>query len=198
MFDTSPQSQFKALQRMLGFTIIELMMTLAVAAILITIAIPSFRSMIISNNIITHTNEFVGTISYARSEAIRRGKSVTICKSSSGTACLTGGGTYWDSGWIAHIDLDSDGTVDANEVLRVWPKLPDTYTLRSSEFTDLLRYNPLGTANNSGSFAICHNSSEQGAKAIIITPMRPRLGEDSDNNQIPENDSGEINSCESP
>jgi len=192
---------FNSRYKSLGFTLIELMITLVIVIILTSIALPSFRSMIVSNNIITTTNELVATVNYARSEAIRRGKGITICKSSSGTGCLTGGGTYWDSGWIAFVDTANYGTHDAGEeIIRVWSTLPTGYTLRpNNNFINYLRYDPHGAANNIGTFAICHDSSEVGAKAIVITRLRPRLGGDSDNDQIPEKDNGSnISTCESP
>jgi len=191
---------FNSRYKSLGFTLIELMITLVIVIILTSLALPSFRSMIISNNIVTNTNEFVGTVSYARSEAIRRGKSITLCKSSSGTGCLTGAGTYWDTGWIAFVDSNNNGAVDAGEaIIRVWPALPTGYTIRpNNNFANYLTYDAQGAANNIGTFAICHNSSETGAKAIVITRLRPRLGLDSNNDQIPEKDTGNITSCETP
>lgn len=182
-----------------GVTLIELLVTLAVAVILMTIAVPSFQDAIVRNRLTTSTNDFVGTINYARAEAIKRGQSVTICKSSTGSACTTTG-SQWENGWIVFVDADADGSLDSGEtIIRTWPALPSLYTLRpNNNFTNFLRYDGRGAANNIGSFAICHNSTESGAKVIVITRLRPRQGIDSNNDGIPETDSGNITNCENP
>lgn len=183
-----------------GVTLIELMVTVAVAVILMTVAIPSFRDTIIRNRLTNAANTFMGALNYARTEAIRRNQNITLCKSSDGNACLTTG-KNWETGWIAFIDTNRDGTRETgsstNEtLLRVWPALPSGYSLRpNANFDNFLRYNPRGEANNIGTFAICHQNQRVGAKAIVITRTRPRLGHDSNNNRIPENDAGDIASC---
>lgn len=182
-----------------GFTLIELMTTLSVAAILLSIAVPSFRESIIRSRLTTMTNEFVTAINFARSEAIKIGHSVTLCKSEDGSSCSTDNTVYWENGWIVFADTNANGSLDSGEtLLRVWPALKSPYTLRSTTFADFLRYNPQGAASNNGNFAVCHDSEEKGAKAVIITRVRPKLGNDSNDDQIPETDSGNISSCESP
>jgi len=194
-------------QRYSGFTLIELMITVSVAAILLSVAAPSFRDTVVRNRLTTATNEFMATINYARSEAIKSGKSVTICKSSSGTGCTTTD-SEWENGWIAFLDDNANGTLNTGEtLLRVWSAMPTGYTLRtnSTNFTNFMRYSPLGAvANNSvgGTFAICYNNQTTDAKTIAITQLRPRLGVDTNGDRIPEKDnngaSTNISSCTSP
>jgi prepilin-type N-terminal cleavage/methylation domain len=183
-----------------GVTLIELMVALSVAAILLSIAIPNFKETIIRNRLNTITNDFIGAINFARSEAIKLGRSVTLCKSNDGSTCSTTNTVFWDQGIIAFSDLDADGTIDSGEtILRTWPALSSPYTLRSTAFPNLLRYNAQGTATADGTFAVCHDSAEVGAKTIIITRVRPQSGVDSNNNQIPEAVAGsDITSCEAP
>jgi len=75
---------------------------LAVAAILLAVGVPSFRTAILSNRLTSTTNDLVGTLAQARSEAIRRGTRVTVCISSDGLECATTGS--WEQGWISFVD----------------------------------------------------------------------------------------------
>ncbi len=90
-----------------GFTLIELMITLAIAAILLTVAVPSFRTFIENNKAITQVNEVLSAHNLARMEAIKRGSTVTVCTSSNGTACSNS--TNWKNGWIVFNDLNANG-----------------------------------------------------------------------------------------
>lgn len=186
-----------------GFTLPELVVTVAVAAVLLGLAVPSFRETVIGNRLTSATNEFMAAINYARSEAIRRGQSVILCKTDTGTSCNEGG-NKWEIGWMAFVDKDKDQKLTAgDEILRVWPALPEKYTLRldpDANFDDYLRYDPHGAANSKdtnskGTFAVCYDNQTVGAKAIDIKPLRPMLGIDTNGNRIPENDSGDIPSC---
>jgi type IV fimbrial biogenesis protein FimT len=67
-----------------GFTLVELLVTMAVAVILIMIAVPSFKSMILSNKLTTTANDVVGAINIARMEAIKRNASVQLCSNDAG------------------------------------------------------------------------------------------------------------------
>lgn len=84
--------------RMRGFTLIEMLMTMAIAAILLTIGIPSFRYVTNSNRIAGELNGLLGDLQFARAEAIKEGRTVTVCVSSDGANCANS--TTWQSGWI--------------------------------------------------------------------------------------------------
>lgn len=84
-----------------GFTLVELMVTLAVLAILIGVAIPSFSTLMASNRLTAATNNFVTAINLARMEALRRNQRVTLCKAAPGaTSCDTSPSSSWGNGWV--------------------------------------------------------------------------------------------------
>lgn len=161
-----------------GVTLIELMITVAIVAILASLAAPSFRDSIVRNRLSSTITDVMTAINFARSESIKRGRTVTLCRSSNGTGCAADGG--WEIGWIAFLDNDADGTVDvgppADTVLKVWPALPGGYTLRpSAAFAADIRFNAQGFANNTGTFIACQGNALAGSRAVVVTTTRPRL-----------------------
>lgn len=94
-----------------GFTLVELMITLAVLAIVLSLAAPSFSSMLRDNRASTLGSELQGALQFARSEAVKRRQSVIICRSNAGgTGCANG--DDWASGWLVR---QSGG-----QVIKVW------------------------------------------------------------------------------
>ena len=124
-----------------GFTLIELVATLAVAGILVGLAVPSFSGVIKNNRLITQENDFVTTLNLARSEAIRRSGRITVCKSSDQASCSGAGG--WEQGWIVFNDVNNDGVVTnpTTNVLRVHDSLSGGVTLHGdANLVDYVSY----------------------------------------------------------
>ncbi|MCC5826462.1 GspH/FimT family pseudopilin [Alkalimonas sp.] len=154
-----------------GFTLIELMVTVAVMAIVLTVAIPSFTNLINGNRLTSQANELLSALSYARSEAIRRNADVIFCHSQDGTSCSAPAGGNWQ-GWILFANADPSTVIAAG---RLHGQLR---TLSSSNLTNAafsLRYNAQGfirqAGNNnllSGSIRVCHPSGipEQNARDV--------------------------------
>src|SRR5664279_1763420 len=88
-----------------GFTVVELLITITLAAILAAIGIPSYRSITNSSRIAGEVNGLLGDLLLGRSEAIKQGLPVTVCISSNGTSCNAAGLT-WQSGWIVFLDIN--------------------------------------------------------------------------------------------
>ena len=152
-------------RRSSGFTLIEAIITISIASILASIAIPSFNKMIESNRISSASNEFLSALMYTRSEATKRSISVTICSSVNGSSCSSGLDNY-AKGWIiftdcdesqslsialTDCDLDGDGTNDADLLLRVQQpvsrmKITATGTAASDTFTYRFSGRPVAPA----------------------------------------------------
>ena len=118
-----------------GFTLVELMVTITVLAVLLGVGVPSFQATIQGNRITTAANDLVAALQYARSEAVRRGVNVTVCSSNDQATCS---GT-WTDGWVVR------GPVVADPPFRTWAALRPGMTLAAggvSEFT------PLGNVTN--------------------------------------------------
>ena len=99
------------MNRATGFSLIELMVVIAIATILVTLAVPAFQGMIASSNLTSTTNDLVATFARARSDAVRRGKRVTVCMSADGAQCTTSGA--WSQGWIMFNDDKHSASDDA-------------------------------------------------------------------------------------
>ena len=104
-----------------GFTLMELMVTLAVAAIILSVGIPSFQEMISRIRLSGKTDELVSAIMFTRSEAIKRGGRVTLCKADtrqSNPVCAPADSPEgYEQGWIIFVDNTNPGIRDPEEPL---------------------------------------------------------------------------------
>jgi type IV fimbrial biogenesis protein FimT len=159
-----------------GFTLIELMVTLAVAAIIMTVAVPSFNNLIRNNRLTVQNNELVSTLLVARSEAVKRSTTVTVCASSDQATCDT---SNWESGWIVFADFNADRVVDAGGgtcavgedcILFTGNAFNGGNTLRSSLFTNsgFVQYSAQGTIDSPGTFTVCDSRGTSSAKAANV------------------------------
>lgn len=183
-----------------GFTLFELMITLAIAAIITAIALPGFVGSIRNNRLTTTNNEFIATLNLARSEAIKRGVSISIRKVDDDSATKLSNSANWEDGWDIFTDADNDGKFEAGDTLiRTYQAIPGNYTLRGdAEFSDFIRFDSTGLSNNKnnvGSFVLCDsgdgNTSPEAntAKLILINTIgRPRTAVDSNHDGIPNTD----------
>lgn len=157
--------RYISLSRVHGFTLVELMITLAVMAILLALATPSFEGLIASSRLASATNELNATLRQARSEAMRRGQRVTVCASANGNQCTN---NDWTSGWIMFVDRTRGAAaVDAGEtILQVFPALTggvvaqgQANVARFVSFSSDGQSRTMGADNQAGTIQICSTSN---------------------------------------
>ena len=110
-----PKTAFRGRQRQLGVTVVELMIGLAVAAILLAVASSSFVAIFNTNRLVGTANELLTTLQSARVEALRSNQRTVVCRSDDGATCSASPGDW--GGWISFIDADRDGTFSAGDTL---------------------------------------------------------------------------------
>jgi len=121
-----------------GFTLTELMVSLTVVGILLGVAMPSFRQFSGNSRTVANTNSIVSALAVARSEALRRSTSVSICASADMQSCNS---TDWGTGWIVFTDPNNPGVVDAAEqVIQSWPKPGGTAAVQLADTNGAINY----------------------------------------------------------
>ncbi|PWG65272.1 GspH/FimT family pseudopilin [Spiribacter halobius] len=181
-----------------GFTLVELMVTLAVAAILLSVGVPSFQALIRDNRLTGANNELVTAINAARSEAVRQGVTMTLCASTDASSC---GGSDWDGGWLLFADADGDGTRDASEsILRSQASAPTGVAISTTGFgsAGAIQYMASGfiAGADEGSFVFCDDRGAGEARAINLNASgRPSQALDQDGDGVVENHDGNAVSC---
>lgn len=160
-----------------GFTLIELMTTLAVAGMLASLAVPAMSGFSSNARQTSTINDLVSSMHVARSAAISTNNRVTVCASSSGNNCEV---TGWNSGWIVFHDVDSDQSVDAGETVLGVHSGEAKLNLASAGFPQAMTYRPNGRVVNAaaGDFIVCDDRGASHAKVLIVDLSgRPRTSE---------------------
>jgi type IV fimbrial biogenesis protein FimT len=176
-----------------GFTFVELMITLTIIAVLSATLVPTFNDILQDSKLITQVNKLQASLSFARSEAIKRNNYITLCRSNDGISC----GGDWTKGWIVFVDDDFDNTVDTDELILLvrGPVMSgNTVSFNRSRVT----YTGEGWARggSNGTFTFCDNRGQTHARAVIISNSgRGRLAVDRNANGIVENGSNTNISC---
>jgi type IV fimbrial biogenesis protein FimT len=146
-----------------GFTMIELMMTLAIAAIVTVLAVPSFRYVTNANRIAAEINGLLGDLQFARAEAIKEGRFVTACVSTDGANCINS--TAWQNGWIVFSDPTNTGIPAVGSVLRKQKTFSGTDTFVATPNLTAVTFNREGYAAGipAGQIVTLHDSSNTSA-----------------------------------
>lgn len=140
-----------------GFTLIELMIVLALVAIVASFAVPSFSTMIANGRIASYSNDVVGVLAYARAEAVKRGRIIRVAPVS---------GADWASGAVAWTDENGDGARQAGEILRQTAAVSGTVALTA---TDTVAFTGGGFSLTTPTLTICDDRSGERGREISIT-----------------------------
>lgn len=162
-----------------GFTLLELLIVLAIVAIFATLAAPAFDNLIVKNRVESQANLFVSSLALARSEALKSSTQTSLCTSSNGVSCNNGS---WSDGWIVFIDENGNASVDGNDrVLKVFDTASDGYTFNASAaIASSITYLTSGELNSEGgNITICgpKGRTELGHQVMLNSVGRPRVND---------------------
>ncbi len=186
-----------------GFTLVELMVALAILAILVMAAAPTFNATLKRNRIESQLKDLSSHVKLARSEAISRSRTVTMCRSSDQTTCSTAAPVgNWSIGWITFLDINGNATIDADDiVLRVHEGLGRNI-LTVSDANPIpgnvgdIQFTRNGV-NTRVTFQMCEDGGDNTMARALIMELTGRLmwSTDSDSNGVFEDIGGNDLSC---
>ncbi|MFV3332186.1 GspH/FimT family pseudopilin [Pseudomonas sp. NY15437] len=137
-----------------GFTLLELMVTVAVLAVLIGIAVPSLGDATLAGKLAASANDLVAGVAMGRSEAIKRNAVTSLCVSSNGTSCGSGG---WEQGWII---------ISGSTVLQKHSAAPTGFKVTSS--VAKVDFQPTGVGNTQATITVCRSAPSAGSQERVV------------------------------
>lgn len=151
-----------------GFTLIELIITLAIVSIIAALTAPAIGNFIDSGRMSSATNAVVTELVFTKSEAVKRSTPVTYCASSDLAKCT---GT-WDAGWIVFVDTDGDGVfenADGDEVLRRSESPLNSLAVKSAR--SAITFQPRGTTFATNTMTLCSKNADVENRAIVLSQV---------------------------
>lgn len=147
-------------RRARGFTLIELMVTVVVVAILLVIAVPNFRTLLLNRRQAAVADGLLNSLNYARNTALSNDQPVTVCPLSAGNAC----GSNWSNGWIVSTQPASGASVilNTNALNTGGP------TLKTAGGSTAVGFNGRGLATGQDVFVICDSRGTSYAQSVQV------------------------------
>ncbi|MFK7975904.1 MAG: GspH/FimT family pseudopilin [Halioglobus sp.] len=184
-----------------GFTLVELMIALVVAAVLMQVVAPGFQKMIKDNHVKSEVFALRAALNTARSEALTRRQRVIVCAGNPADGC-SAAGANWVDGFIAFTDPDNDSdytapaTVNDDDLIVVHQSDSPDYVnvwFESTDASDRITFRQQGYTTTTASFEVCDDRKLEDARGIIITAIgHVRAATDTDDDDI-RNDHGDDN-----
>jgi type IV fimbrial biogenesis protein FimT len=145
----------RGIKSLRGFTLVEMMVVIAIAAILLGIAVPTFNDAVLSGKLRSYANDLVASLHQARSEAIKRNAPVTLCVSTGGTSCEAGN---WDQGWIM---------LSGTTVIRRQAAIEGGFRISGS--IGSVEFQPAGLASVAAIFTVCRATPTVGREERVVS-----------------------------
>jgi type IV fimbrial biogenesis protein FimT len=161
-----------------GFTLVELMVALAIVGVATAVALPSFQSMVRDTRLTSQANDMLSALKFTRSEAVKRNARVTMCKSDNGTACsVTDSATgNWQGGWIVFADGGAVGVIDATDtILQVHGALASSTLIGDGSVNNFVSYagsgqtSAAGGGTQVGTFSLCSPVATAPRRKLSVT-----------------------------
>lgn len=151
-----------------GFTLVELVVAITVAAILTAVAIPSYNKFVLDAQRTAVVNDLLTSFQVARSEAVRRGREIGMCASADGTSCSSD--NDWARGWMVFVNLNpaspcSPSVEAGEEVVRIVSLPPGPVAVRSNR--GRYCFQAFSRSNTNGTVTVCDKRGAASARAVI-------------------------------
>jgi len=185
--------------RIRGFTLFELMVSLSIAIPLMLVGSSNIKPLVLKSKMTNHVNTFISMQRLARQNAIFRQSIVTFCASKNGEVCLSK--THWHEGVLSFTDHNSNRVVDDSDYIIHFQKTEIAnlqVTWRAFQNRSYLQFDTNGwTESQNGTFRFCFiNESDAFSRALIINSAgRLRLSTDSNNDGFHEDANGDKITC---
>jgi len=155
-----------------GLSLLELLITLALAALVLGAGVPGLRHLVLESRMTAAVNDLVRDLHFARQTANTRAVPVVICPTNEVGGCRADGA--WQDGWqVLAQPTDSPPRAEPTQVLRRQTGLP-TLTIRSNRLAFTFR--PFTLRDTNGTISFCDERGTAASRALVISPSgRPRL-----------------------
>lgn len=147
-----------------GFTLVELLIAIAVLAVFFGIAIPSYNEMVLGSKLRAYANELVAGAVLARSEAIKRNSVVRMCVSADGASCIAGG---WEQGWLVFHDANDNESIDVSETVLLRQKAA-TSGFKINATVASVRFQRTGVGSTAATLTVCRATPSVGGQERVV------------------------------